>query len=167
LPALIKASQRNLIGLFLFGNKRHKNIAEFRIASAGIRFPTPIISDVLLSLFAHVLVPLFALVAVAAIEFEKGAPMALQAAEAGTDLCILAIGATGSVLINPGLLAKFGPEWMVLISILVVLATVTLAGVSIHVKRSAMNPSGRAKLNVALGFLAVTLVSSIVVWGVR
>jgi hypothetical protein len=123
--------------------------------------------NVLVSLFAHVLVPLFALVAVAVIEFEKDAPVALQAAEAGTDLCILAIGATGSVLINPRLLVRFGPEWMVLISILIVLATVTLAGVSIHVRRSSFGQKERAVINSSLGLLAVTSVSGIVVWGAR
>ena len=124
-------------------------------------------SELLVSLFAHVMVPLFALVAVAVIEFERDTPLSRQVAEVGTDLCILAIGATGSVLINPALLAKFGPEWAILVSILVVLATVTLAGVSIHVKRSAMEAYRRAKVNFSLGLFAVTLVAGIVVWGAR
>jgi MFS-type transporter involved in bile tolerance (Atg22 family) len=121
----------------------------------------------LVSLFAHVMVPLFALVAVAVIEFERDTPLSWQVAEVGTDLCILAIGATGSVLINPKLLARFGPEWTILVSILVVLATVTLAGVSIHVKRSRIEPERRAKVNFSLGLFAVTLVAGIVVWGAR
>ncbi len=123
--------------------------------------------DLLVSLFAHVMVPLFALLAVAVIEFERDTPVSHQVAEVGTDLCILAIGATGSVLINPALAARFGPEWSILVSILVVLATVTLAGVSIHVKRSGMESDRRAKVNFSLGLFAVTLVSGIVVWGAR
>ena len=86
-------------------------------------------------------------------------------AEGGTDLCILAIGATGSMFINPKLRGKFGPEWMVLISIMIVLATVTLAGVSIHVNRSQMGPRERAWTNCFLGSFAISLICGVVVWG--
>ena len=98
----------------------------------------------LLSLCAHIFVPLIALVAVGVIQFDKNTTIPTQVAEGGTDLCILAIGATGSMFINPKLHERFGPEWMVLTSILIVLATVTLAGVSIHVNRSQMSERERA-----------------------
>jgi hypothetical protein len=65
----------------------------------------------LVSVFAHILVPLIALVAVAVIQFDKSIPMPAQIAEGGTDLCILAIGATGSMFISPKLYERFGPEW--------------------------------------------------------
>jgi hypothetical protein len=74
---------------------------------------------VLVSFFAHIFVPLIALVAVAVIQFDKNTPIPAQVAEGGTDLCILAIGATGSMFINPRLHERFGPEWMVLISIMI------------------------------------------------
>ncbi len=119
----------------------------------------------LLSFFAHILVPLIALVTVAVIQFDKNTPIPAQVAEGGTDLCILAIGATGSMFINPKLQAKFGAEWMVLISISIVLATVIMAGVSIHVNRSAMDARERARTNCFLGIFAVSLVCGIVVWG--
>ena len=82
----------------------------------------------LVSVFAHILVPLIALVAVALIQLDKRIPMQEQIAEGGADLCILAIGATGSMFISPKLQEKFGPEWMMLLSIVIVLGTVTLAG---------------------------------------
>lgn len=55
----------------------------------------------LLSLCAHIFVPLIALVAVAVIQFDRSASIPAQVAEGGTDLCILAIGATGSMFIQP------------------------------------------------------------------
>lgn len=119
----------------------------------------------LLSLCAHIFVPLIALVAVAVIQFDRSASIPAQVAEGGTDLCILAIGATGSMFINPGLHQKFGPEWMVLISIIIVLATVTLAGASIHVNRSQMDERERAWTNCFLGSFAISLICGIVVWG--
>jgi hypothetical protein len=120
---------------------------------------------VLVSVFAHILVPLIALVAVAVIQFDKGIPMPAQIAEGGTDLCILAIGATGSMFISPKLHERFGPEWMVLLSILIVLGTVSLAGVSIHVNRSEMALLKRAAVNCFLGALALCLVCGVVIWG--
>ena len=119
----------------------------------------------LVSFFAHIFVPLIALVAVAVIQFDKNTPISVQAAEGGTDLCILAIGATGSMFINPTLRGKFGPEWMVLISIMIVLATVTLAGISIHINRSRMEARERAWINCFLGGFAISLICGIVVWG--
>jgi hypothetical protein len=110
-------------------------------------------------------VPLIALVAVAVIQFDKNTPIPAQVAEGGTDLCILAIGATGSMFINPKLHEKFGPEWMVLICIIIVLATVTLAGASIHVNRSQMGQRERAKTNCFLGIFAISLICGIVIWG--
>jgi hypothetical protein len=115
--------------------------------------------------FAHILVPLIALVAVAVIQFDRSIPMPAQIAEGGTDLCILAIGATGSMFISPKLHERFGPEWMVLLSILIVLGTVTLAGISIHVNRSEMALIKRAVVNCFLGVLALCLVCGVVVWG--
>jgi hypothetical protein len=120
---------------------------------------------VLLSLCAHIFVPLIALVAVGVIQFDKNTAIPTQVAVGGTDLCILAIGATGSMFINPKLHERFGPEWMVLTSILIVLATVTLAGVSIHVNRSQMNARERAWTNCFLGMFAISLMCGIVVWG--
>jgi hypothetical protein len=120
---------------------------------------------VLLSLCAHIFVPLIALVAVAVIQFDRNTSIPTQVAEGGTDLCILAIGATGSMFINSGLHEKFGPEWMVLISIIIVLATVTLAGASIHVNRSRMGRRERAWTNCFLGSFAISLICGIVVWG--
>jgi hypothetical protein len=120
---------------------------------------------VLLSVFAHIFVPLIALVAVSVIQFDKSIPMPAQIAEGGTDVCILAIGATGSMFISPRLHEKFGPEWMVLISIMIVLSTITLAGMSIHVNRSQMALRDRAKLNCFLGAAAIALVCWIVIWG--
>ena len=119
----------------------------------------------LLSVFAHIFVPLIALVAVSVIQFDKSIPMPAQIAEGGTDVCILAIGATGSMFISPRLHEKFGPEWMVLISIMIVLSTITLAGMSIHVNRSQMALRDRAKLNCFLGAAAIALVCWIVIWG--
>ena len=119
----------------------------------------------LVSVFAHILVPLIALVAVAVIQFDRSIPMPAQIAEGGTDLCILAIGATGSMFISPKLHEKFGPEWMVLLSILIVLGTVTLAGISIHVNRSDMALLRRAVVNCFLGALALCLVCGVVIWG--
>ena len=118
-----------------------------------------------LSLCAHIFVPLIALVAVAVIQFDRNTAIFSQVAEGGTDLCILAIGATGSMFINPKLHERFGPEWMVLISIIVVLATVTLAGASIHVNRSQMGQRERAWTNCFLGSFAISLICGIVVWG--
>ena len=43
----------------------------------------------LVSMFAHILVPLIALVTVAVIQFDKASPVPVQVAEGGTDLCIL------------------------------------------------------------------------------
>jgi hypothetical protein len=120
---------------------------------------------VLLSVFAHIFVPLIALVAVSVIQFDKSIPMQAQIAEGGTDVCILAIGATGSMFISPKLHEKFGPEWMVLISIMVVLGTITLAGMSIHVNRSQMALRDRARFNCFLGAAAIALVCWIVIWG--
>jgi hypothetical protein len=119
----------------------------------------------LLAFFAHVFVPLVALVTVAVIQFDRDVSVAAQVAEGGTDVCILAIGATGSMFISPKLHEKFGAEWMVLISILIVLGTVTLAGMSIHVNRSRMTLVKRAKVNCFLGAAAIALVCWIVVWG--
>jgi len=119
----------------------------------------------LVAFFAHVFVPLVALVAVAVIQFDRDISVAAQIAEGGTDVCILAIGATGSMFISPKLHEKFGAEWMVLISILIVLGTVTLAGMSIHVNRSRMTLVKRAKVNCFLGAAAIALVCWIVVWG--
>lgn len=119
----------------------------------------------LVAFFAHVFVPLVALVAVAVIQFDRDISVAAQLAEGGTDVCILAIGATGSMFISPKLHEKFGAEWMVLISILIVLGTVTLAGMSIHVNRSRMTLVKRAKVNCFLGAAAIALVCWIVVWG--
>lgn len=123
------------------------------------------VMSVLISVFAHILVPLIALVAVAVIQFDKSIPMPAQIAEGGTDLCILAIGATGSMFISPKLHEKFGPEWMVLLSILIVLGTVSLAGASIHVNRSEMALVKRAKVSCFLGAAAIALVCWIVIWG--
>jgi hypothetical protein len=53
---------------------------------------------VLVSFFAHILVPLIALVTVAVIQFDWNTSIPVQVAEGGTDLCILAIGATGAGL---------------------------------------------------------------------
>jgi len=122
---------------------------------------------VLVSVFAHIFVPLIALVAVAVIQFDKSIPMPTQIAEGGTDLCILAMGATGSMFISPKLHEKFGPEWMVLISIMIVLGTITLAGMSIHVNRSQMALRDRAKLNCFLGAAAIILVCGVVIVGAR
>ena len=119
----------------------------------------------LVSVFAHILVPLIALVAVALIQLDKRIPMQEQIAEGGADLCILAIGATGSMFISPKLQEKFGPEWMVLLSIVIVLGTVTLVGLSIHVKRSEMALRKRAKVSCFLGAAAIALVCWIVIWG--
>ena len=119
----------------------------------------------LVSVFAHILVPLIALVAVALIQLDKRIPMQEQIAEGGADLCILAIGATGSMFISPKLQEKFGPEWMVLLSIVNVLGTVTLVGLSIHVKRSEMALRKRAKVSCFLGAAAIALVCWIVIWG--
>ena len=119
----------------------------------------------LVSVFAHIFVPLIALIAVAVIQFDKSIPMPAQMAEGGTDVCILAIGATGSMFISPRLHEKFGPEWMVLISIMVVLGTITLAGMSIHVNRSQMALPKRAKVSCFLGAAAIGLVCWIVIWG--
>jgi hypothetical protein len=116
-------------------------------------------------LFAHILVPLIALLAVAIIQFDRKVSVPTQMAEGGTDLCILAIGATGSVFISPKLHEKFGPEWMVLISIMIVLATVALAGISIHVNRSEMALRKRATVSCFLGLGAIALICWIVVWG--
>jgi hypothetical protein len=121
----------------------------------------------LVSVFAHIFVPLIALVAVAVIQFDKSIPMPVQIAEGGTDLCILAMGATGSMFISPKLHEKFGPEWMVLISIMIVLGTITLAGMSIHVNRSQMALRDRAKVNCFLGAAAIILVCGVVIVGVR
>lgn len=118
----------------------------------------------LVSFFAHIFVPLIALLAVAVIQFDKNTPISAQAAEGGTDLCILAIGATGSMFINPKLHEKFGPEWMVLISISIVLATMILAGASIHVNRSHMGNRQRANVSCFLGILALALICGIVMW---
>jgi hypothetical protein len=123
--------------------------------------------SVLVSVFAHIFVPLIALVAVAVIQFDKSIPMPVQIAEGGTDLCILAMGATGSMFISPKLHEKFGPEWMVLISIMIVLGTITLAGVSIHVNRSQMALRDRAKVNCFLGAAAIILVCGVVIVGAR
>jgi hypothetical protein len=122
---------------------------------------------VLVPLFAHILVPLIALLAVAVIQFDRNIAIPAQMAEGGTDLCILAIGATGSMFISPKLHEKFGPEWMVLISIMIALATVALAGISIHVNRSEMRPRKRAAVSCFLGLGAIALVCWIVVWGAR
>jgi hypothetical protein len=119
----------------------------------------------LVAFFAHVFVPLVALVTVAVIQFDSDISVAAQIAEGGTDVCILAIGATGSMFISPKLHEKFGAEWMVLIGILIVLGTVTLAGMSIHVNRSRMTLAKRAKVNCFLGAAAIALVCWIVVWG--
>jgi hypothetical protein len=119
----------------------------------------------LVSLFAHILVPLVALVAVAIIQFDSKVSIPAQMAEGGTDLCILAIGATGSMFISPRLHERFGAEWMVLISIMIALGTVTLAGVSIHVNRSQMELRKRAMLNCFLGALAIVLVCGVVIGG--
>jgi hypothetical protein len=120
---------------------------------------------VLLAFFAHVMVPLIALITVAVIQFDHNVALPVQVAEGGTDLCILAIGATGSLFISPKLHEKFGPEWMVLISITIVLGTVMLAGASIHVNRSEMGPLKRAKVSCFLGAVAIALVCWIVIWG--
>jgi hypothetical protein len=122
-----------------------------------------------IGLRAHscILVPLIALIAVAVIQFDKSIPMPAQIAEGGTDLCILAMGATGSMFISPKLHEKFGPEWMVLISIMIVLGTITLAGVSIHVNRSQMALRDRAKVNCFLGVAAIILVCGVVIVGAR
>jgi MFS-type transporter involved in bile tolerance (Atg22 family) len=119
----------------------------------------------LLPLFAHILVPLTALVAVAVIQFDKDVSIPLQIAETGTDLCILAIGATGSMFISPKLHEKFGAEWVVLISIMIVLSTVTLAGISIHVNRSEMPLRKRARVSCFLGAISIGLVCWVVIWG--
>ena len=119
----------------------------------------------LVAFFAHVFVPLIALITVAVIQFDKNISVPAQVAEGGTDLCILAIGATGSMFISPRLHEKFGAEWMVLISIMIVLGTVTLAGITIHVNRSQMALLQRAKVNCFLGALALCLVCGIVIWG--
>ena len=111
--------------------------------------------------------PLVALITVAVIQFDKEVSVSAQVAEGGTDLCILAIGATGSMFISPKLHEKFGAEWMVLISILIVLGTVTLAGMSIHVNRSRMTLVKRAKVNCFLGGLAIVLVCGVVIGGAR
>src|SRR5258708_32372367 len=92
--------------------------------------------------------------------------MPAQIAEGGTDLCILAIGATGSMFISPKLHEKFGPEWMVLLSIMIVLGTGNLAGISIHVNRPQMALLKRAAVNCFLGALALGLVCGLVFWGV-
>jgi hypothetical protein len=122
---------------------------------------------VLVPLFAHILVPLIALLAVAVIQFDKSVVIPEQMAEGGTDLCILAIGATGSMFISPKLYDKFGPEWMVLISIMIVLTTVTLAGISIHVNRSEMALRKRSIVSCFLGLGSKALVCWVVVWGAR
>jgi hypothetical protein len=120
---------------------------------------------VLVAFFAHIFVPLAALITVAVIQFDKRISMSEQIAEGGTDLCILAIGATGSMFISPKLHEKFGPEWMVLISILIVLGTIALTGISIHMNRSQMALRKRAKVSCFLGGGAIALVCWIVIWG--
>src|SRR5579863_567038 len=113
------------------------------------------------------MVPLIALITVAVIQFDHNVALPVQVAEGGTDLCILAIGATGSLFISPKLHEKFGPEWMVLISIMIVLGTITLAGMSIHVNRSQMALRDRAKVNCFLGAAAIILVCGVVIVGAR
>jgi uncharacterized membrane protein len=69
------------------------------------------------------------------------------------------------MFINPKLHEKFGPEWMVLISISVVLATMILAGACIHVNRSELNQNRRAEVSCFLGVVALALICGIVMWG--
>ena len=117
------------------------------------------------SLVAHVGVPFFALLVVALIEFDVATPAAKQAARFGTHLCVLAIGATGAVLIDPRLLKDIGPEWMILLSILAVLLTVALAAIAIKVHASGTPDSFKAKAGVALGLFSISVVSGIIIWG--
>jgi hypothetical protein len=117
------------------------------------------------SLVAHVGVPFFALFVVALIEFDLATPAARQAARFGTHLCVLAIGATGAVLIDPRLLKDLGPEWMILLSILAVLLTVALAAVAIKVHASGIADRSKAAVGVLLGLFSISFVSGIIVWG--
>jgi hypothetical protein len=71
----------------------------------------------------------------------------------------------GGFVINPKLHEKFGPEWMVLISITIVLGTVMLAGASIQVNRSDLAPVQRAKVSCFLGTGEIASVCWIVIWG--
>jgi hypothetical protein len=117
----------------------------------------------LLSLAAHVGVPLTALFVVSVIGFQATMPIVEQACRLGTHLCILAIGATGAVLTDPKLLRDLGAEWMAMLSILAVLATVGLAAVAIKVHESKMADILKAAASVFLGLLAVGLISGIIV----
>ena len=118
-----------------------------------------------LSLVAHVGVPFFALFVVALIEFDVDTPVARQAARFGTHLCVLAIGATGAVLIDPKLMKDLGPEWMILLSILAVLLTVALAAVTIKILASEATDYSKAVAGVLLGLFSVSVVSGIIIWG--
>ncbi len=117
------------------------------------------------SLVAHVGVPFFALIVVALIEFDLATPAVKQAARFGTHLCVLAIGATGAVLIDPRLLKDLGPEWMILLSILAVLLTVALAAIAIKVHASGIADRSKATAGVLLGLFSISFVSGIIVWG--
>jgi hypothetical protein len=121
--------------------------------------------DLSVSLTAHVGVPFFALIVVALIEFDLATTAAKQAARFGTHLCVLAIGATGAVLIDPRLLKDFGPEGMILLSIIVVLLTVALAAVAIKVYASGITDESKAVAGVLLGLFSISVVSGIIVWG--
>ena len=119
----------------------------------------------LASLIAHVGVPFFALIVVALIEFDLATTVEKQVARFGTHLCVLAIGATGAVLIDPKLLKDIGPEGMILLSILVVLLTVALAAVAIKVHASSMADQSKAVAGVLLGLFSISVVSGIIIWG--
>jgi hypothetical protein len=109
------------------------------------------------SLVAHVGVQFFALFVVALIEFDLATPAPRQAARFGTHLCVLAIGATGAVLIDPRLLSDVGPEWMILLSILAVLVTVALAAVAIKVHASGIADRSKAVAGVLLGLFSISI----------
>lgn len=107
-------------------------------------------------------VPLAALLLVFVIEFQAAAPIADQMCRLGIHLCVLAIGATGALFIDPKLVGDFGVQWMAILSILAVLTTVGLATVAIRIHHSNISAIYKAAGSVFMGLLAIGIVSGIV-----
>jgi len=89
------------------------------------------------------------------------------AIDAGLDLAILSIGATGALFENPILMRHFGPEHVLLLGLAVVALNFILSASLLALRRFAKGPDGRVSGKIGtvaliVGVLTITIVGGVV-----
>lgn len=111
------------------------------------------------SLYANIVYPLLASVLVIVIRYDRATSIPVQVAAAGTDFCVLAMGATAGVLGNPRLAEKWGAVAELQVGLSLGVFSAILAAVSVKIPATRLSLLKQAKINFALGLFALALVS--------